>query len=64
MQATKEGIEQVKDANDLAGVLAERGIAVMLKPVPNSGGSRLPFRASQPFHSGLPCSWRFVPAAE
>jgi hypothetical protein len=44
MQVTKEGIEQIKAAKDLAAVLGERGIAVKRK-----GKSLV---ASCPFSSG------------
>jgi DNA primase catalytic core len=54
MQVTKEGIEQIKAANDLAGVLTERGIAVKRK-----GKSLV---ASCPFHEETTPSFTVTPS--
>ena len=54
MQVTKEGIEQIKSANDLAGVLAERGIATKKK-----GKSLV---ASCPFHEEKTPSFTVTPS--
>ena len=54
MQVTKEGIEQIKTANDLAGVLTERGIAVKRK-----GESLV---ASCPFHEEKTPSFTVTPS--
>jgi DNA primase catalytic core len=54
MQVTKEGIERIKSANDLAGVLAERGIATKRK-----GKSLV---ASCPFHEEKTPSFTVTPS--
>ena len=54
MQVTKEGIEQIKAANDLAAVLGERGIAVKRK-----GKSLV---ASCPFHEEKTPSFTVTPS--
>jgi DNA primase len=53
MQVTKEGIERIKSANDLAAVVAERGIAVQRK------GRQLV--ASCPFHQERTASFTVSP---
>ncbi|MGH9461944.1 MAG: CHC2 zinc finger domain-containing protein [Vicinamibacteria bacterium] len=54
MQVTKEGIEQIKTANELAAVVAERGIAVKRK-----GKSLV---ASCPFHREKTPSFTITPS--
>ena len=54
MQVTKEGIEQIKVANELAAVLAERGIATKKK-----GKSLV---ASCPFHEEKTPSFTVTPS--
>jgi DNA primase catalytic core len=54
MQVTKEGIERIKSANDLAAVVAERGIEVRRK------GRQLV--ASCPFHQERTASFTVSPA--
>src|SRR3990172_10412982 len=54
MQVTKEGIEQIKRANELATVVAERGIAVKRK-----GKSLV---ASCPFHREKTPSFTITPS--
>jgi DNA primase len=54
MHVTKEGIEQIKSANDLAGVVAERGIELKRK-----GKSLV---ASCPFHEETTPSFTITPS--